>query len=380
MKDNKEDPNFIRIEKLQGQKFLKFIKKEFKQKIIIDPMKKVLTENEYLLFPLMNNAHLINELVNNIKDEIDFELIFKEAILNPKYKYRSLQEALNGLIPDNYYEYVPKSFDIIGNIAILEFDKEISLEKNDLIDFKLKIAKVLLDLNKNLNAVYEKASEIKGEYRLRDLIFLYGKNKTETIHKENNCIFKLDIKRTFFTPRLVYERKRITSSNIKKNELIVDLFAGVGPFSIQIAKLHNIKIHSFDVNIDAYNYLKENIKLNKLKGEIIPYNMDIRTLLDPRNNIGNSLAHAVDRVIMNLPERALNFLDIACFLMKKEGGILHFYQFYDKSHPLEKAEDNLKIKLKKLNLKIERILEKKSVKPFSPKSNLIVSDLLIKYL
>ena len=69
---------------------------------------------------------------------------------------------------------------------------------------------------------FEKKSEIKGSYRLRDLVYLAGENKTETVHKENNCVFHLDIKTSFFSPRLVYERRRISESNIQENEVIVE--------------------------------------------------------------------------------------------------------------------------------------------------------------
>ncbi|KKN04167.1 hypothetical protein LCGC14_1100240, partial [marine sediment metagenome] len=209
---------------------------------------------------------------------------------------------------------------------------------------------------------------------------LYGENKSETIYKENNCNFKLDVKTTYFSPRLVFERRRIATSLIKNNEVIVDMFAGVGPFSIQIARNNLVKIYSFDVNPHAYQFLKENIKMNKLKGKIIPYNINVRDLSNSADKIGRLLQNKSDRIIMNLPEKSIEFVDIACFLMKQTGGILHFYQFSDKPNAVENTLECVNKKLNELNWEVEKILNSKIVKTFSPKTELVGVDLSIKYL
>ncbi|MQK95284.1 methyltransferase, partial [Escherichia coli] len=92
------------------------------------------------------------------------------------------------------------------------------------------------------------------------------------------CIFKLDISKVFFTPRLSAERIRIASM-VKPGETICDLFAGVGPFSIIIAKKNpNVKVHACDINPDAYKYLVENIRLNKVEDRVKAYFGDARKL------------------------------------------------------------------------------------------------------
>jgi len=239
-------------------------------------------------------------------------------------------------------------------------------------------AKALVEVNKIVKTVYEKKSEVKGKYRLKELQPIFGVDNPETLHKENHCIFKLDVKNTYFTPRLVFERKRLSLLRFAKNELIVDMFAGVGPISIQIARNKDVKIYSFDINPAAHKYLIENIKLNKLKGEILAYNIDIVDLIKLSNELGINLKNRVDRIIMNLPEQSINYVDIACFLMKKTGGILHFYQFCEKPNPIEKGIENLRTKLKMMGWHIEEVINSKIVKPFSPKSDLIVADVKIK--
>lgn len=369
---------FLKINKVDGQKLITHINKKYNNITIIDRKYKIIQEKEYLFFPLIENDVLLYKLLNSIKNVVNIELISKKPKLNVKYKYKTVQDALKNKIPDKLFYMVPKSYDIIGNIAIVEFNQFNELENEEINTFKISIAKAIKKVNKNVNVIYEKGSEISGKYRLRELNFLHGVDKSETIHKENNCFFKLDIKKTFFSPRLVYERNRIASKNFREDEIIIDLFAGVGTFPIQIAKNHDIKIITFDINPYAYFYLNENIKLNKIKGKIISNNLDVKILLDPLNKLGNSLKNSVDRIIMNLPESSIDFIDVVCFLMKNSGGILHFYQFSEKPNPIEKSLQSLNKKLNLYNWSIELVMNSKIVKTFSPKSDLIVLDLIIK--
>ena len=378
---NKKDGiSLLKLKKTNAQYFIQIIKDQFKNDSIIDHKYKTENENNNILFPLVSNKEIIDKLVNTIENQIQFKLVSKEGIYNPNFKHKTLEDALREKIPPKFLNLIPKSYDIIGNIAILEFERSDQIHDKKSNGFKTLVANAVIDVNKNVNSVFEKKSEIKGPYRLRDLAHLGGVNKTETIHKENNCSFHLDIKTTFFTPRLVYERRRISESDIQENELIVDMFAGVGPFSIQIVNLNPVKIYAFDINPDAYKLLKKNIGLNELKGEIIPYNMDIKDVVNPSNQLGKLLENNVDRVIMNLPENSIDFIDVACFLMKKSGGILHFYSFSEKPNSIGKTIEVLKETLNNFNWVIYEIFSSKIVKSYSPKSELIIVDLKMKYL
>lgn len=369
---------YIKFKKADGQAFINFLKNRLKNTRFINHKFKILYENDNLLFPIINEQSLINRVTSLVDRKINFDLISREGVYNENYKYKTLQEALEDKLPERYSNLIPKSYDIIGHIALIEFDKFQSINKEKSNNYKEKIAEAISIINKNIKTVYEKKSQIKGKYRLRELSLLFGEDKPETIYKENDCVFKLNVKNTYFSPRLVFERHRIASSEIKDNELIIDLFAGVGTFSIQIAKKKNIKIYAFDTNSNAYEYLKENIKLNKLKGEIFPENIDVKKLLEAKNQLGQLLYNKASRIIMNLPEESINYIDIACFLMKESGGNLHFYQFSEKPNPLEKSIKKLERELTHLNWDIESIINSKIVKHYSPKSELVVVDLKIK--
>jgi len=376
----KENTQFLKIKKDSAEEFLILIKRKFSDENVIDKRIKVIHSGDYVLFPLKKNKENVNKFIESNVSDLDFEFINAKGEMDPNYKFTSLEEALAGELPEDIIDLIPKSYDVIGKIAIIDFDQFISLNVDKSLLYKKKVAEAIVKVNKIVETVFEKKSEVKGKYRLKDLQIILGKDNPETIHKENNCIFKLDVKNTFFTPRLVFERKRLSLLKFASKELIVDMFAGVGPISIQIARNNEVVIHSFDINPTAYKYIIENIELNKLKGEILAHNIDVANLTKSTNELGNYLNNRVDRIIMNLPEQSTNYVDLACFLMKKTGGMLHFYQFCEKPNPIEKGIESLRTKLDKLGWRVEEIVNSKIVKPFSPKFDLIVVDAKIKYI
>ena len=378
-RNKKEQTKFIKIKQESAEKFLKLLKTKLTNEPFVDRRIKVIHEGAYVLFPLIDDVEKVNRLIGEISSQLNFNIVNSEGVVEENYKYRSIEDALVGELPENILELVPKSYDVIGKIAIVEFDHINTINDKNVSSYKKKVAEALVSVNKSVKTVYEKLSEVKGIYRLKELKIIYGEDNPETIHKENDCYFKLDVKKTYFTPRLVFERNRVSSSSFKKQELIVDMFTGVGPFSIQIAKKNEVKIYAFDVNPSAYKYITENIEINKMKGKVIAHHMDVKELLNPDNKLGHYLKHKINRIIMNLPEQSINFLDVVCFLMKKPSGILHFYQFCEKPNPIKKGIENLNTNLKDSGWHIEEILNSKIVKPFSPKSDLIVIDLKIKF-
>ncbi len=364
----------IKVKKVNAQGLIKLIKKHFKNKSIFNKKYEVIEKEENLYFPL--NPHLnIKKLALKLKEQIPFKIIFIEGKKRLNYKAQSLEEELENKLPDELLELIPQSYDIIGDIVIVELDQYNSINYPKIV--KKKIANAIIKVNKNIKSVYEKQSKITGTYRLRKLKYLAGIKKPQTIHKENHCVFKIDLEKVFFSPRLNHERKRISLRNIKKNELIVDLFAGVGAFSIIIAKNHDVNIYAFDINPFAIKLLEKNIKLNNLKGKIIPIKMNVKNLLNSKDKVSDLLKNNVDRVVMNLPEKSLDHIDVVCHISKKTGCILHNYQFSEKPNSVKKAIDKLQTELHKNRWRLDSIKHAKVVKSYSPKSDMIVIDALI---
>jgi tRNA (guanine37-N1)-methyltransferase len=366
---------FLRLKKVDGQELLSQIqKKTHKTQNIIDPNYKIEYEEEFIFFPIeIENFNKVQSSLTGIQ----YDIIDKEGIPTVSNK-PDLMSYLEKEVPKKILEIIPKSYDIIGDIVIVEFDRLNKIDIQEKQDYKRKVAEAILHVNKSVKTVYEKRSEVSGIFRLRNLEVVVGVDKSETIHKENKTTYKLDVQKVFFSPRLVFERKRVSESDFKQNEIIVDMFAGVGPFSIQIARNNDVEIHAFDINPIAVKYLKENMEINKVKNKISGYNLNVKELLNSESKVGKLLHNKIDRIIMNLPENSFEYLDVACFLIKKSGGTLHFYTFSEKEQPFKTTIESLSTFLKGFNFKIETTISQKIVKAYSPKMDLVVVDCVIK--
>jgi tRNA (guanine37-N1)-methyltransferase len=247
----------------------------------------------------------VNEDVN------DYELVDIE--LEPMKKVaHNFSELLEGELSNDEIENLRTSFDTIGDIVILEIPDDLQSKKQIIGDAALKFTK--------RKAIYMKKSAIKGTIRIRDLEFLSGTDDSVTIHKEHGARLKLDVREVYFSPRLATERKRVMES-VKEGEKILDMFCGIGPFPIVIARNKNVDITAVDINEPAINYLNENIRMNKLKGTITTYCGDVR-------EVSAGFKTKFDRIIMNLPGLAYTFLDVAVDLIE-DNGIINYYEFSD---------------------------------------------------
>jgi len=225
----------------------------------------------------------------------------------------NLREALRGIVPEEKLA-VLRAFDVIGDIAVVKIPEELS-------PWKEEIGRALMRVQKNVRTVLNQTSPVGGEFRTRGLEFLAGEEKTETIHRESGCVFKVDLAKTYFSPRLGTERLRIARL-VRPGETVTNMFAGVGCYSIVIAKHSGASVvYSIDKNPDAFRYMVENIRLNRVGDRVFPI------LGDARDVIAERLAGKADRVIMPLPELSRNFLETALNAIKPEGGIIHFYDY-----------------------------------------------------
>jgi tRNA (guanine37-N1)-methyltransferase len=207
------------------------------------------------------------------------------------------------------------------------------------------IAKAIIDTHNGVKSVWQQVSSVTGDFRLRDLDFILGKKTSETIYKEHNCSYKTDLKETYFSPRLSYERLRIAEL-VQPGETVLNMFAGVGCYSIAIANHSKpLKVYSIDINPIAFKYLQENIRLNRREEIVIPL------LGDAKKIIEKGLQNIFDRVIMPLPEKAFEYLDSAILALKPHGGWINYYDF----EYAKKNEDPIEKSIKKVSKKIKVI-------------------------
>ena len=220
----------------------------------------------------------------------------------------SLRELLKDNLQEEKLLLLPKGFDVIGDIAILNLPPS-------LYDEKHLIAHALISQIKNVKVVLLKKNKLAGENRTAEFEILIG-DRTTTIHKENDCLFNVDITRTYFSGKLYFERSRI-ADEVKDNEDILVLFCGVGPFLIPIAKRKKVNIIGLEKNPFACAIFRKNAGLNHIDADII---------LGDANSMNNIFNKRFDRIVMPTPYGQDHFLSLARPLLKS-GSTIHFYTF-----------------------------------------------------
>ena len=279
-----------------------------------------------------------------IKEDIDGYEIVDAELEELNTRPHNFSELLEDELSNEEIDDLKTSFDTIGDIVILEIPDNLISKKNI-------IGKATLDFTKR-RSIYMKKSAVHGTIRIRDLELIAGEDNPITIHKEHGARLKLNVKEVYFSPRLATERKRVSDS-VCDGENILDMFCGIGPFPIVIAKNNNVNITGIDINENAIKYFKENIKLNKVK--------NIDAILGDSREISTSFKTKFDRIIMNLPGLAYDFLDVAMNLIE-DGGIINYYEFSD---GYEQGTKRLIDVALKENKKVE-IINTRKVKSTSP--------------
>jgi len=324
---------------------------------------KVEREQDYLYIPLIREPQKadINELKANLPQ---FEVLQREFLERVERPLK-LVDLLDDKLPPHLLASVPHAIDFVGDIAVVEIPPELE-------DYKTIVGKAILTTHKRLSTVLAKSSAVGGEYRVREFETIAGVKKTKTVHIEHGCVFHVDLAKAYFSPRLSYEHNRVASL-VDEDETVLDMFAGVGPFSILIAKKHKkVHIYAVDKNPDAIQLLKKNIIVNRVGAKITPI------LGEAKQIVAEKLKGSSDRVIMNLPERAIEYVDAACEAIKPEGGIIHFYEFTSAPEPLETAKIRLVEAVKQTNRELDEILHSRIVRGTAPFTWQVVVDARIK--
>lgn len=257
---------------------------------------KIKKDESYIYFPVKDTSY--NHTNNRI-----VEMNFKQYNITPK----SYKDVVN--IPNSFKTLLPSSYDVTGDIIVLKLPE-------NLLIYKEEIGKALLISNKNCKTVCL-SQPVSGEYRTRTVSVIAGIHKTTTIHKEYNLSFSLDIKDMYFSVRLAGERKYVAGC-VNKGEVVVDLFAGVAPFSVMIAAYAHPKIvYAVEKNPKAVVYAKQNCKINRV--------LDcVEVLCIDAKNASEHINQKADRIIMNLPFSSLDFFNTALQLIN-DTSVIHYY-------------------------------------------------------
>jgi len=273
--------------------------------------------------------------------------------------FEQIKKSFSKEISSDLISKLPDKWEKIGEVGIIKLHHD--LEKYSKIIGE-KYALVL-----QCKTILNDLGGITGTYREPTTRRIYGSNDTVTIHKENGIRFKLDPQKIMFSSGNKDERLRMATISNEK-EIVVDLFAGIGYFTLPMAVYSKPKkIFACEINPVAYDYLCENIVLNNVLNIVEPLKGDNRKIA-PKN--------VANRVIMGYFGDTFNFLPTAFDCLKDCKGFIH----YNDKIPEEEFPDDIFKKIEKIADKFNRkvkLLKHKNVKSYAPGINHYVLDIKV---
>lgn len=273
--------------------------------------------------------------------------------------YERIKKKAISIIPPYLIDRIPKKWEKIGDVLLFKLSSEFD-------DYKIEISKIYAQILK-CKSVLNDIGGIEGIYRIPKVELIFGSENTETIHIENGIKYKLDPRKIMFSSGNMQERLRM--SNISnENEVIVDLFAGIGYFSIPIAVYSKSKkIFACEINPISFDYLCKNIVINHVTSIIEPL---------MGNNINTSPTNIANRVILGYFGDTKSYLPLALKCLKNKSGVIHYHDIFSDdivpSNPLKIVDDFAK----KYKIKT-KCLKYRNVKSYSPGISHYVFDIKI---
>ncbi len=316
-------------------------------------------EAKSLCVPLIREPDQ-NEL-ELLKNQVPSIQLATFAFPKKKQQEKTLAEVLADELPSHLLKSLPRALDVVGDIAIIEIPTELEAHKN-------VVGNAILKTHRAVRVVLAKAGAVSGTYRLRDFDFIAGEHRTNTVYKEYGCSYYVDVAKAYFSPRLSHEHQRVAAL-VQNGETVVDLFAGVGPFAVLIAKNNKTaEVYAIDINADAIDLLKKNARLNRVESRVYPI------VGDAKQVVNEKLSGLGDRVIMNLPETANEFIDVASKAVKPSGGIIHFYGFVRLPENIEDLKQRFSEAIEKTERKVMMFQYAKTVRATAPYEYQMVLD------
>jgi tRNA (guanine37-N1)-methyltransferase len=349
------DKPFIRIDSRLGEE----TRKGLSTIGLLDHEYKIVKDNGSLCLPLRQELSIDD--LQDILGHDDFEtgrMGFPLAFEG----IRTLKESMSELLPPEKLELLPRAYDLVGDIAVLEIPEALSKHAQ-------QIGEGFLSIHRNFTTVLAKKGAIAGTTRVRDYDFLAGQNKTHTVHMEYGCRIAVDLAVAYFSPRLLEEHNRI-AGQVSDKEVVLDMFTGIGPFALHIAKRCDARVIAVDINEKGIELLQKSITLNRMIGSIEAVVADVRTY------IRQSTEHNIDRVIMNHPSAAFEYVSDACYALKSNG-VMHYYDFIGGDTPETELIDKITRLVEDTGRNVVKISKTRRVRDSAPYEFQMVVDLVI---
>jgi tRNA (guanine37-N1)-methyltransferase len=254
---------------------------------------------------------LLDESKLDKSSALSEHLLQHELVLD--YDFWSAEELLRCILPEDIC--IPSSYEMVGHLLHLNLLPQHT-------PYKHLIGHILLSKHHpHIRTIVNKTGNIETKFRFFEMEVLAGEEDTMVSVNEEGCRFTFDYSRVYWNSKLQQEHKRVVGL-MNRDSVVVDVFAGVGPFAIPAAKHKRCKVLANDLNPESFKYLNENVKLNKVDARVHAFNLDGREFL--RKVFKD--ASTIDHVIMNLPASAHEFLDVFNDIDSK-GAMIHCYVF-----------------------------------------------------
>jgi len=250
---------------------------------------------------------------------------------------RAVIEALGSSFNEEELKSSLSRIDIIGDLAVIKLPRTWEGRGHE-------VGGLLLSRLMHVKGIFRQTTAACRGEKVRGLEWLAGKEETTTIYKEHSCQFHLDIAKVYFSPRLSYERLRIAKLTTS-GEVIVNMFAGIGTFSIVIAKKRaGVRVYSIDKSMAAFGFMVENVVLNHLNGVVVP-------ILGDAKEATAGLRGKADRVLLPLPELVYEYLPYGVACLKEEGWI-HAYTHQEgvsRMQAVKEAEEKVRNRIEEFS-------------------------------
>ena len=306
-------------------------------------------------------SYIINYLLDHFKNfkELllgsNFNRVNKSKINQFKMGFKdNLKKKLNEVLTEEELSLLPRGFQTLGKVMILKLQPKL-LEKRKVI------ANACLEMLPKFKSVYLNLGKVKGKFRQPEKIeYLVGENNPIVEHTEHGIRYMFDITKIMFSKGNLNERKYLATL-VKEGEIIVDMFAGIGYFSLPIAKHSSVeKIYSIELNPDAYKFLVKNIKLNHFEKKIVPIQGDCKKEVVRLSESGIR----ADRLIMGVFPAPKDYIKEALLLVKDSGTIFHYEGVVEKENYRQLFDEFNEI-AKRQNHQ-SKLLSKRFVKSYAP--------------
>jgi tRNA (guanine37-N1)-methyltransferase len=281
-----------------------------------------------------------------------------------------LKRVAREVLGEDFAKRIWRRIEFIGDIALIRTPLGMNPEE------LRPLAEEILRRLPYVKSVWASLPGIEGPYRLRRHVWLAGEQRSETLYREHGCVFKVDINRVYISPSLNYEHIRVARL-VEPGEVVFNMFAGAGLFSIIIARhAEPSRVYSVDINPDAYYYMAENIRLNRVEDRVVPILGDAKEVAESR------LARSTDRVLMPYPELALEYLPYAVSSLRGSGWIhVYLHVRTDRGeHWRSKARDLVEKRLREISVQSYTISFVRKIRNVGPRLNQVVVDVCIKHV